>query len=303
MDITNQTQVPQQVTDRSFAATWRNRRQRGLFLQRLSRLWTYALLIVVAIIILFPFVWLLSSSLKNEFQFFAIPIQWIPNPPMWSNYVQVFTEYGFGQYIFNSVWLALYAMIVPTCVSAMVAYGFARFRFPGRSFLLILVLSTIMLPSQILTVSMYTYFRALGWVGTFLPIIVPQLFGNAFSIFLFRQFFMGLPRELDEAARLDGCGSFRILWRIILPQSRPVLIVVAIFSFLGSWQDAWNPLIYLNNNGERTIPLGLLYFENPLNPVDTQLMAATVIALVVPVILYALGQRYIDSGVSIADVK
>lgn len=257
----------------------------------------------MAILILFPFVWLLSSSLKNEFQFFAIPIQWIPKPFMWTNYVQVFTEYDFGQYIFNSLWLAAYAMIVPTIVSAIVAYGFARFRFPGRTFFLVLVLSTIMLPSQILTVSLYSYFRALGWVGTFLPIIVPQLFGNAFSIFLFRQFFMGLPREIDEAARIDGCGHFRILWNIIIPQSKPVLIVVAIFSFLGSWQDAWNPLIYLNNNGERTIPIGLLYFENPLNPVDTQLMAATVIALVVPVILYALGQRYIDTGVSIADVK
>jgi ABC-type glycerol-3-phosphate transport system permease component len=274
-----------------------------MFLQRVSGYWTYILLVVMAIIILFPFVWLLSSSLKNEFQFFAIPIQWIPKPFMWSNYVQVFTQYDFGQYIFNSLWLAVYAMIVPTFVSAIVAYGFARFRFPGRTFFLILVLSTIMLPAQILTVSMYAYFRALGWVGTFLPIIVPQLFGNAFSIFLFRQFFMGLPREIDEAARIDGCGHFRILWNIVIPQSKPVLIVVAIFSFLGSWQDAWNPLIYLNNNGERTIPIGLLYFENPLNPVDTQLMAATVIALVVPVILYALGQRYIDTGVSIADVK
>ena len=300
MEITNQTR---RATRRSFAATWRDRQQRGLLLQRVSGYWTYVLLAVMAILILFPFVWLLSSSLKNEFQFFAIPIQWIPKPFMWTNYVQVFTEYDFGQYIFNSLWLAAYAMIVPTIVSAIVAYGFARFRFPGRTFFLVLVLSTIMLPSQILTVSLYSYFRALGWVGTFLPIIVPQLFGNAFSIFLFRQFFMGLPREIDEAARIDGCGHFRILWNIIIPQSKPVLIVVAIFSFLGSWQDAWNPLIYLNNNGERTIPIGLLYFENPLNPVDTQLMAATVIALVVPVILYALGQRYIDTGVSIADVK
>lgn len=299
MAVTNQTQTQR----KSFAVTWQDRQQRGHFLQRLSRSWTYVLLVVMALIIIFPFVWLLTSSLKNEFQFFAIPIQWIPNPPVWSNYTQVFTEYGFGQYIFNSVWLAVYAMIVPTVVSAMVAYGFARFRFPGRSFLLILVLSTIMLPAQILTVSLYTYFRALGWVGTFLPIIIPPLFGNAFSIFLFRQFFMGLPREIDEAARLDGCGNFRILWNIVIPQSKPVLIVVAIFSFLGSWQDAWNPLIYLNSNGERTIPIGLLYFENPLNPVDTQLMAATVIALVVPVVLYALGQRYIDTGVSLADVK
>lgn len=302
MDITNRSQNTASISS-SRAATWNNRRRRGLMLQRISRWWVYVVLVIMALIILFPFAWLLTSSLKNEFQFFAIPIQWIPNPPRWSNYVEVFTQYDFGQYIFNSLWLAAYATVVPTVVSATVAYGFARFRFPGRNVLLILVLSTMMLPTQILTVSLYRYFRELGWVGTFLPILVPQLFGSAFSIFLFRQFFIGLPREIDEAARLDGCSSFGILWRIVIPQSKPVVIVVAIFSFLGSWQDAWNPLIYLNNSNERTIPLGLLYFQNPLNPVDTQLMAATVIALVVPVILYALGQRYIDSGVAIAEVR
>lgn len=302
MDITNRSQNTTSIGS-SRATTLNNRYRRGMILQRISRWWVYVVLVILALIILFPFAWLLSSSLKNEFQFFAIPIQWIPHPVRWSNYVEVFTQYDFGQYIFNSIWLAAYATVVPTVVSAIVAYGFARFHFPGRNILLILVLSTLMLPTQILTVSLYRYFRDLGWVGTFLPILVPQLFGSAFSIFLFRQFFIGLPREIDEAARLDGCSSFGILWRIVIPQSKPVVIVVAIFSFLGSWQDAWNPLIYLNNSSERTIPLGLLYFQNPLNPVDTQLMAATVIALVVPIIMYALGQRYIDSGVSIADVR
>jgi ABC-type glycerol-3-phosphate transport system permease component len=194
-------------------------------------------------------------------------------------------------------------MVATTLSSAIVAYGFARFRFPGRTPLFIVVLATMMIPAQMYTIPLYIIFRDLGWIDTFLPIMVPQLFGSAFSIFLFRQFFMGLPSELDEAARVDGCSSFRIFWNIILPQSRPVIIVVAIFAFLNSWQDTLGPLIYLSSDANRTVPLGLLAFSNPYKPVDPQLMAATLVALVVPVVLYALGQRYIDSGVAIAEVK
>lgn len=278
-------------------------RARGLFFKRLSMAWTYVILIVMGLLILFPFAWLITSSLKNEFQYYAVPIQWIPNPAMWSNYVDVFAAYNFAHYIFNSVWLALYAVVVTTFSSAFVAYGFARFRFPGRSVLFILVLATMMIPAQVLTIALYTTFKNLGWIDTFLPLMVPKLFGDAFSIFLFRQFFMGLPREIDEAARIDGCGSFRIFWNMVLPQSMPVVIVVAIFAFLNSWRDAWNPLIYLSSDSNRTVPLGLFFFTNPYKSVDPQLMAATLIALVVPVVLYAIGQRYIDSGVAIAELK
>ncbi|HEY0757469.1 MAG TPA: ABC transporter permease subunit [Ktedonobacteraceae bacterium] len=151
--------------------------------------------------------------------------------------------------------------------------------------------------------ALYITFKNLGWIDTFLPILVPQLFGSAYSIFLYRQFFMALSRELDEAARVDGCGYLGIWWHVILPQSRPVVIVVAIFTFLYSWQDAWNPLIYLNSDQTRTVPLGLLYFSNGYTTVYPQQMAATVVALIVPVILYAIGQRYIDRGVAIAEVK
>ena len=281
----------------------RNQRERGLFYKRLSMAWTYVLLSALGIIFILPFVWIISSSLKNDFQYFAIPIQWIPNPAMWSNYVEVFTDYHFAHYIVNSVWLAGYSVIATTFVSALVGYGFARFRFPGRTALFIVLLATMMIPAQVMTIALYTTFRNFGWIDTFLPIMVPKLFGDAFSIFLFRQFFMGLSHEIDEAARIDGCGPFGLFWRIVLPQSRPVVIVVAVFAFLASWRDAWGPLIYLSSDENRTVPLGLLFFTNPFKSVDPQLMAATLIALVVPVILYAVGQRYIDSGVAIAEVK
>lgn len=279
------------------------RYQRGRTYQRLSLALTYAILIIGAVIVLLPFAWLFSASLKTITQYFASPIQWIPNPFVWSNYAEVFQVYNFASYVLNSLFLAAYATIVNTTVSSLVAFGFARFRFPGRTTLFIIMLSTLMLPSQALTIPVYVVFRSLGWVGTFLPILIPQLFGSAFSIFLYRQFFMGLPRELDEAARVDGCSNLGIWWHVILPQSRPVLIVVAIFTFLYSWSDAWSPLIYLNSDQTRTVPLGLLYFSNGYTTVYPQMMAATVVALVVPVILYALGQRYIDSGVAIAEVK
>lgn len=278
-------------------------RRRGRRYQRLSMALTYIILLGVGVMMLAPFAWLLSASLKSVNQYYAVPIQWIPQPFVWQNYLEVFTEYDFGRYIFNSFWLASFAAIVSTFVSALVAYGFARFRFPGRAAWFICVLATMMIPSQILTISLYRIFKDLGWLDTYLPIMVPQLFGSAFSIFLFRQFFLNLPRELDEAARIDGCGSIRIFWNIIIPQSRPVIIVIGVFTFLASWRDAWGPLIYLSSNDNRTVPLGLLFFTNAYRTVYPQLMAATVIALSVPVILYAIGQRYIDKGVAIAEIK
>jgi ABC-type glycerol-3-phosphate transport system permease component len=294
--------------DAMHAQTTSNKRdtllyQRGRTYKKMSLVLTYVILIIGAFFILLPFAWLISASLKNTTQYYAAPIQWIPNPFMWSNYIQTFTQYNFITYVGNSLFLAVYAMIVNTISSSLVAFGFARFRFPGRNILFIIMLSTLMLPAQVLTIPLYVTFKNFGWIDTFLPIMVPQLFGSAFNIFLCRQFFMELPVELDEAARIDGCSNLRIWWNVILPQSRPVLIVVAIFTFLASWRDAWSPLIYLSSQNNRTVPLGLLYFTNGYQTVYPQMMAATVVALAVPVILYALGQRYIDRGVAIAEIK
>jgi ABC-type glycerol-3-phosphate transport system permease component len=223
---------------------------------------------------------------------------------MWSHYSDVVAEYNLHRYIGNSLWLAGYTVVTNVFVSSLVAYGFARFRFRGRELLFIVLLATMMLPSQVTTISLYRTFRDLGWIGTFLPILVPRLFGTAFDIFLFRQYFLGLPREIDEAAKLDGCGSWRIYWNIILPQSKPVLIVVAITSFLYSWRDLWGPLIYLSDESTRTLPLGLLLFSIPGRGTHfPYLMAAAVIALIPPVVLYVLGQRYFDRGIVVAEVR
>ncbi|HEY7413855.1 MAG TPA: carbohydrate ABC transporter permease, partial [Ktedonobacteraceae bacterium] len=223
--VSNTPSLTASTTEAGAEAARRYRRGRSFI--NTSMLLTYVILIVGAVLILLPFVWLLSASLKTISQYFAVPVQWIPNPFVWSNYTQAFTVYNFGIAVVNSLILACYATIVNTAVSSLVAFGFARFRFPGRTPLFLLMLSTLMLPQQALTIPLYIIFRNLGWIDTFLPIMVPQLFGSAYSIFLYRQFFMGLPRELDEAARVDGCSYLGVWWHVILPQSRPVLIVVA----------------------------------------------------------------------------
>jgi ABC-type glycerol-3-phosphate transport system permease component len=231
-------------------------------------------------------------------------MQWIPSPVVWSNYTSVIFEYSLYRYIGNSLWLAAFSVLTNVFVSSLVAYGFARFRFRGREFLFIILLATMMLPSQVSTISLYRIFRDLNWIGTYLPILVPRLFGSAFDIFLFRQYFLNLPREIDEAAKLDGCGTWRIYWNIILPQSQPILIVVSITTFLYSWRDLWGPLIYLSDERTRTLPLGLLLFTIPGKGTQFPLlMAAAVIALLPPIVLYVLGQRHFDKGIVVADVR
>lgn len=279
---------------------------RGRLIPRLNgrRLTTYIILFAFSLLLILPFAWLISSSLKSEADYFAVPTKWIPEPIVWQNYGDVLTEYNMLLYIGNSLWLAVYSVVVNVFASSLVAYGFARFRFRGRNILFIVLLATMMLPTQVTAISLYRTFRDLGWIGSFLPILVPRLFGSAFDIFLFRQYFLGLPREIDEAAKLDGCGAWRIYWNVILPQSVPILIVVAITTFLFSWRDLWNPLIYLSSESTRTVPLGLLLFFVPgRGTLFPLLMAAAVIALIPPVVLYLVGQRYFDRGIVVAEVR
>ncbi len=275
----------------------------GLLLRRVSSIITYSILGLMALVVLAPFTWLFLSSLKDTNQFFAVPMVWFPQPAHWVNYAIALNDYHFGQKVFNSIWLAVVSALAESASSALVAYGFARFHFPGRTALFLVVLATMMIPTQLLSIALFTVYRNLGWIDTFLPLLVPKFFGSAFIIFIYRQFFLKLPREIDEAGRLDGLNALGIFWHMILPQSKPIIIVASIFSFLNSWRDAWGPLIYLSSDEKRTIPVGLLFFTTPYGPNYPLIMAATVIALAVPVVLYVLGQRYIDRGVAIADVR
>lgn len=263
-------------------------------------LWN-VLLVPIGILMLVPIFWMFDSSFKNTQQQFAFPPILIPHPLFFENYTAGVTAFPFGLYTINTLFLTITATFGLCLSSSIVAFGFARLRFPGRGLLFILCLSTLMLPSSVLLIPSFIIFRWLGWVGTFLPLIVPNYFGGAFSIFLFRQFLLGIPRELDEAARVDGAGSFRIWWQIIMPNATPAIAAVAIFSLIDNWNAFLGPLIYLNTEKQGVIAVALNLFAGRYGALYTgQLMALSSLALIPVLILFFVAQRYFMQGIAIS---
>lgn len=257
---------------------------------------------IVAVLFLVPFAWLVSMSLKPEAQVFSTSIIWIPHPVMWSNYLGAVNEFPFARYFFNTMIICTFVVIGSTASSSFVAYGFSRVQWPGRDLLFIVVLATLILPVQVVLIPQFLLFRSLGWVNTYLPLIVPTFFGNAFFIFLFRQFYLGLPAELADAARIDGCNELLIYWRIILPLSRPVLATAAIFSFIGAWSDFLGPLIYLNDASKYTLSIGVQQVIGQ-SPHWTQLMAVGVVMTLPILVLFFFVQRTFIQGISFSGIK
>jgi ABC-type glycerol-3-phosphate transport system permease component len=250
---------------------------------------------------LIPFVWMLSTSLKESYQVFAV--SWIPHPIKWSNYVTTFTGLPFGRWLQNTVFITV-LNIFGTVISCMVvAYGFARFRAPGRNFLFIIMLSTMMLPGTVTMIPIFYLFKEMGWMNTFLPLIVPAFFGNAFFIFLLRQFFMSIPIDLEEAAKIDGGTTLGILWRIILPLTVPALITVALFQFNGVWNDFMSPLLYLNKPALYTLALGINFFKSQNNIQWNYLMVASVVTMMPSLIFYFIGQKYFVESITLTGMK
>ena len=260
------------------------------------------LLVIMALLFLIPFVWLVSMSLKPNSQVFATSIIWIPHPVMWSNYAGALSQFPFLRYFTNTMIICTFVVIGSTASSAFVAYGFARVQWPGREVLFVVVLATLILPVQVTLIPQFLLFRGLGWVNTYLPLIVPTFFGNAFFIFLFRQFYLGLPSELSDAARIDGCNDLRIFAQIILPLSRPVLATAAIFSFIGAWSDFLGPLIYLNDANKYTLSIGVQQVIGQA-PNWTQLMAIGVLMTLPILILFFFVQRTFIAGISFSGIK
>lgn len=298
--MANSTTLSSQPDTRTHAS-WRERRSTHRLLQNLV---IYPLTIVGAAIMLVPLLWLLSSSLKSTAMIFIYPPQWIPNPVRYSNYSDVFRVIPFLQFTINTVIVTGLALLGQLITASLVAFGFARLRFPGRDLLFIVLLSTIMIPYHITLIPTFVLFRMLGWLDTFLPLIVPYWFGGgAFYIFLLRQFFMRLPLELDDAASIDGASIFGIFWRIILPQAKPALGVVAVFSFLYHWNDFFGPLIYLNSVENYTLALGINLFRSYQTTEWNLLMAASVMITLPCIALYAVAQRYFIQGVVFTGLK
>lgn len=274
---------------------------------RTGRIITYIVLTLGAILMFAPFAFLISSSLKNELQVFQFPIQWIPNPIRWLNYVEALTQKPFFTYFKNTMIIVIFNQIAILGTASLCGYGFARIQFPGRDFWFGIALATLMLPYYVVMVPQFILFTRLGWQDTFLPLIVPYFFGGgAFNVFLFRQFFKTIPEDFSDAARMDGCSEFGIFWRIFVPLSTPVFITVSIFTFLFSWNDFIGPLLYINSPEKFTIALGLATYRSMLGVGRTRwdlLMAASVSMTAPIVLLFFVLQRYFIKGVVMSGIK
>jgi len=252
----------------------------------------------LAVSFFLPLAWLLSSSLKNDKQIFALPPIWIPKPVMWSNYVEALTSARFDLFFRNTLLIASVTSVGVALSSALVAYGFSRIEWPGRDVLFFFVLSTMMVPYQVTMIPLYIVFSKLEWVGTYLPLIVPYFTGSSFYIFLLRQFFRMIPMELTDAARIDGCSELGIMWRVILPLARPVVTVVVLFRVLDAWGDFFEPLIYISRLRQYTLSLGLLLFQGMYFTEWHLLMAASAAITIPVVIVFFFTQRSFIEGVT-----
>ncbi|MCT2344829.1 carbohydrate ABC transporter permease [Niallia taxi] len=288
-----------EVTPVKTAASVKAKKPRSLKKgRRLEKGFTYFLLIALSILFLFPFLWLIGTSVKPENEAMAFPPTLLPKNWDLANYKEVFTLVDFGQYYLNSVIVTVCVVIGTVVSSTLVAYGFARIKGKGRNFWFVLLLGTMMLPPQVTMIPVYMIFSKLGWVNTFLPLIVPSFFGSAYFIFLLRQFFKTIPKELEESAYLDGCGAFGIFWRIIIPLSVPSIITVALLSFMWTWNDFLNPLIYLNDDSKYTLALGILQFKGALLIQWGPMMAASVFIILPLIIIFFVGQKYFVQGIA-----
>ena len=267
----------------------------------------YVILIAGACLVMVPLVWMISTSLKELKDVFTFPPEFIPNPVAWDNYPVALTILPFHLFFRNTMIICVTSLVAATASSALVGYGFARLQFPGRDVLFLIVLSTMMIPGQVTLIPLYMLFKELGWIDTFWPLIIRSFFGGAFYIFLFRQFFMTIPKEMDDAAEIDGCSKLGIFWRVILPLSKAPLGMVAIFSFMFHWNEFLNALIYLNSMEKRTLALGLTAFrasqEGSVTTSWNLLMAASVVVMIPPMIVFFVAQRYFIQGIVFTGIK
>lgn len=266
---------------------------------------TYALLLVLSLVFLMPFLWMVSTSLKDTEQTYHVPPIWVPSPLRLQNYPEALSAQPFGIFFQNTLFYAALATVGTVLSAAVVAYGFSRIRWRGRDLFFFVCLCTLMIPFQVRMIPLYLTFRTLHWLNSYRPLIVPAFFGNAYSIFLLRQFFMSLPLELSDAARIDGANELSIFARIVLPLARPALAVVGLFSFIGAWNDYLGPLIYLNQPNKFPISLGLQQFMGQFveKLAWPYLMAASTVTILPILVLFFFAQRTFIEGISISGIK
>ncbi len=266
----------------------------------------HLVLIAVAILFVLPLVWMVSVSLKPSEEVLQFPPVFFPQAPQTDAYGEVFQSESFDYLLYarNTLLVAVLSLVGMLLGSSIAAYGFARIPFRGRGLMFVICLATMMIPFPVIMVPTYMVFKHLGWIGTFKPLWVPAWFGSAFNIFLLRQFFMTIPKELEESARIDGCTTWGVFWRIVMPLSKPALAVVALFHFLAVWNDLLGPLIYLSHQHQFTLALGLQFLQSKSGDTPwNQLMAATVLTVLPVLLLFFLAQRTFIRGIATTGIK
>jgi ABC-type glycerol-3-phosphate transport system permease component len=284
------------------------RHSREFYTRKAGRAVLYLLALIGAVFFMGPFLWTVGSSLKTAREIVTFPPTMFPERAQWVNYPVAWNKVPFGLWYRNTLLVVGLALVGEVITSTLVAYGFARFNFPGRNVLFMLVLSMLMIPGEVTMIPTFLIFRELKWLDTLKPLWVPAWFGGgAFYVFLMRQFFMTIPMDFDEAAQMDGAGTFRVLWQVLLPLCQPALTTVAIFSFLAHWNNFFGPLIYLNSPEKFTVSLGLRHFQaipfEAAEPKEHLLMAATIIMAAPCVLMFFVAQRYFVKGIVMSGIK
>lgn len=277
----------------------------------LRRVWLHGLLVLMSAFFMMPLLWTLSMSLKTGNELLQYPPKWIPEPVNWSNYAQVFDVLPFATFYRNSVVLSLLVVVGDLLMGSLVAYGFARFRFPGRDLLFLMVIGVLMLPGIVTLIPEFILMKWLGWLNTMLPLWVPHFLGGSpVIIFIFRQFFLTIPRDLDEAAVLDGAGVLRVFSHVLVPLAKPAYITAAIFSWLGVWNDFLRPMLYLRRTETFTLAIGLKALSESgagaagyYMPSQHLLMAGAILATIPGIFIFLIGQRYMLMGIELQTFK
>ena len=265
------------------------------------KLFFYVVMSILALIFLAPLIWMVSASVKPEAEVMRIPPTLIPSQVQWGNYLEVWAVIPY--FLLNSLKLAVLSVVGVLVVSSLGAYAFARLDFWGRDFAFSVLLATVMVPGIVTLIPLYVIYTNIGWIDTHYPLWVPRMLHSVFAVFLLRQFFKQIPKELDEAARIDGAGSFRIFWQIMIPQVQPALGAIAIFTFLDSWNDLFGPLIFLNSIDLQTLPIALKLFQREFFSQVNVLMAGATISIVPVLIVFFSAQRYFIQGIALTGIK
>lgn len=280
-------------------SVWQSRRLR----QTVSKVISHTILIIGAFIMIVPFIWMLSTSFKAPGRTFVYPPEWIPRPFVWQNYVEMWQALPFNQFFLNSIKIASLSTIGQLLTCSMGAFAFSILKFKGRDFLFLVLIATLMIPYQVTLIPTFILFSKIGWVGTHLPLWVPAFWGGAFGTFLLRQFYLTIPIDLAESARIDGANIFQIFTHIYLPLSKPAMATLGIFTFMWSWNDLLNPLIYVSELKQLTLTVGLSFFQNQYGGKWTLMMAGAVVSILPILLIFFFAQKYFIQGIAMTGIK